>query len=369
MKTLFTLLLITFSFHSFSQNYDIYVSDAGNFNNGPWQILKFDSSGNNATSFIDTLLNWPQDILFIEDSNFVLISNLGSNNIGRYDSETGAFLSDFTTEISGPTRMKIGSDNLLYVLQWSGNGKVKRFEMDGSFVDDFTDVGVSQSIGLDWDADSNLYVSSYNGDEVRKFNSDGEDQGLFVDSDLLGPTNIWFDEEGDLLVSDYNGTAVKRFDSEGNYVNDFMTGLLYSEGVQYLPNGDILIGNGSTSSVKRYSSNGEYLNEFVGTGAGDLLTPNAVVLRFNSTVGIAENQEIEKRIVYPTIGTRFKVYTNNIPGIERITINSINGEEIISEKAFSSFLWDAESVSEGVYIVCAFLKDGTIIRQKIIVNK
>ncbi len=180
-----------------------------------------------------------------------MISNLGSNSIKRHDATTGEYISDFTTALSGPTRMKIGADSLLYVLQWSGNGMVKRFEMDGTYYDDFTDVSVSQSIGLDWDSEGNLYVSSYNGDNVRKFDSEGQDLGLFVTTDLLGPTNIWFDDNGDLLVVDYNGTAVKRFDSEGNYLSDFMTGLLYAEGVQYLPNGDILIGNGNTSSVKR----------------------------------------------------------------------------------------------------------------------
>ncbi len=69
--------------------------------------------------------------------------------------------------------MKIGADSLLYVLQWSGNGKVRRYELDGTFVDDFTSVGVTQSIGIDWDNDGNLYVSSYGGDNVRKFDTNG----------------------------------------------------------------------------------------------------------------------------------------------------------------------------------------------------
>ena len=48
----------------------IYVSDAGNFNKPPWQILKYDENGQNSKVFIseDQGLDWPQDIVFLEDS-------------------------------------------------------------------------------------------------------------------------------------------------------------------------------------------------------------------------------------------------------------------------------------------------------------
>jgi len=55
----------------------------------------------------------------------VLISNLNTGRITKYNSSTGEYIGDFATGIAGPTRMKIGADSLLYVLQWSGNGKVK----------------------------------------------------------------------------------------------------------------------------------------------------------------------------------------------------------------------------------------------------
>ena len=98
----------------------------------------------------------------------MLISNLNTGRITKYNSTTGEFIGDFATGIGGPTRMKIGADSLLYVLQWAGNGKVKRYQLDGTFVDDFTSVGVPQSIGIDWDNDGNLYVSSYGADNVQE---------------------------------------------------------------------------------------------------------------------------------------------------------------------------------------------------------
>ena len=204
---------------------------------------------------------------------------------------------------------------------------------------------------------------------MRKFDSEGQDLGLFVTTDLLGPTNIWFDDNGDLLVVDYNGTAVKRFDSEGNYLSDFMTGLLYAEGVQYLPNGDILIGNGNTSSVKRYSGEGVYLSEFVESGAEDLLTPNAVVLRYNATVGIDELVKTKAKIVYPSIGTHFTFYDYNRMNVAEIIISSINGERVKGIDLTNDPHWDASSFSEGVYIITAYFNDSSILRQKVIVRR
>ena len=57
---------------------EIYVSDAGNFQNPPWQILKFDENGDNPEVFITQNLAWPQDILFLEAQDQVLASRLPS---------------------------------------------------------------------------------------------------------------------------------------------------------------------------------------------------------------------------------------------------------------------------------------------------
>lgn len=274
------------------QDKEIYVSDAGNFSNPPWKILKFDENGENPEVFIDSVLAWPQDIIFLEDQHVVLISNLNSGTITKYNSSSGEYIGNFATGIAGPTRMKIGADSLLYVLQWSGNGKVRRYQLSGTFVDKFTSVGVPQSIGIDWDSNGNLYVSSYSGDNVRKFDPSGNDLGLFVTSNLLGPTNIWFDGNGDLLVSDYDGTAVKRFNSSGVFQNNFATGLSQSEGVDFFSNGNILIGNGVTHSVKMFDSNGVYIEDFIPNGSGGLITPNAVVIRKNNPVSVDDESSI-----------------------------------------------------------------------------
>ena len=334
---LITLFILLLTSNVFCQSIEVYVSDAGNFSNPPWQILKFDENGENPEVFINTNLAWPQDIVFLENQDVVLISNLNTGLITKYNSTSGTYIENFASGISGPTRMKIGADSLLYVLQWSGNGKVRRYQLDGTFVDEFTSIGVPQSIGIDWDSTGNLYVSSYNGDYVRKFDNSGNDLGLFVTSNLLGPTNIWFDDNGDLLVSDYNGTAVKRFDSDGNFLINFLIGLSNSEGVDFFQNGDILIGNGGTSSVKLFDSEGNYMEEFIPSGAGNLLTPNAVVIREISPVSVSEETSIinNKFVLKQNYPNPFNPSTNisfSLPAsaFTQIIIYDMLGTEIIS---------------------------------------
>ncbi|HEY6436008.1 MAG TPA: T9SS type A sorting domain-containing protein, partial [Ignavibacteriaceae bacterium] len=313
--------------------------------------------------FINTNLAWPQDILFLEDQQVVLISNYNTGRITKYNSSTGDYIGNFATEVAGPTRMKIGADSLLYVLQAAGNGRVRRYRLDGIFVDEFTNIGVVQSIGIDWDSNGNLYVSSYNGDFVRKFDADGNDLGIFINTNLLGPTNIWFDKNGDLLVLDFDGTSVKRFNSDGNFLNNFITGLSGAEGVAFLSNGNILIGNAATSSVKMFDSSGNYIEDFIWSGAGNLITPNAIVIRETnpSSVSGDENYSNLNNFVLeqnypnpfnPTTNIRFRIAdhgfaTLNVYNILGNEIAILVGEELAAGEHEITF--DASNLPSGIY--------------------
>ena len=146
-------------------------------------------------------------------------------------------------------------------------------------MDEFTSVGVTNSIGMDWDSQGNLYVASFDAGQVRKFDNDGNDMGLFIRSDLQGPTNIWFDENGELFVVDWSGRAIRRFDSNGDWQSNFVLGLSEPEGIEFLGNGDVLVGNGGTSSVRQYDENGNFVKDFVPGGLGGLAKPNALRFR------------------------------------------------------------------------------------------
>ncbi len=261
------------------QPHEVYVSDAPNFGLPPWQILKYDEDGRNPEVFITENLAWPHDLVFLDESDTVLVSNYNSGTIDRYDAASGRHLGVFTDFVIAPTRMALGPDGLLYVAQDGGNARVRRFRLDGAFVDDFTNLGISRPLGMAWDRFGNLYVSSYDGQQVRVFGRDGLDGGSFVSTNLTGPTNIWFDDGGNLLVADYDGGAVRQFDAAGKYLGDFIQGLSQTEGAGMLPDGDILLGDGGTDSVKRFSSLGVAKGDFIPSQSGGLTQPNAVVVR------------------------------------------------------------------------------------------
>lgn len=352
------------------QNFEVYVSDAANFTTGPWKILKFGQDGENGEVFTDQELAWPQDIVFLDHRNSVIVSNLNTNKITEYNAETGEYIGDFATGIGGPTRMKIGQDSLLYVLQWSGNGRVLRYDLNGNFVDTFTDTNVTNSIGLDWDSTGNLYVSSYDGRYVQQFSSTGENMGRFVNSNLSGPTNIWFDEEGNLLVVDYLGGAVKKFDASGNYLGVFMENLRFAEGVGFFPNGDILIGEGQTSSVKRYDSEGNFIEMFIPGGTLGLMTPNAVVLR---ELGVSPAREAVRQVKFitPTVGVEFNIAdSRSAADLKAIEAYNIKGQ-LLASRAYTgnTIAWNAAGFPDGIYIIVGRLKDGTSWSQKVAVRK
>ena len=193
------LSVLLWAVSAMAQDYHVYVVDAGNFSQPPWQILRFDRNGENPEVFIDQQLDWPHDLLFLEEAGTALVSNFNSGRIERFDAETGQHIDTFASGIPGPTRMKIGPDGLLYVLSASANARVKRFELDGTFVDDFTNLSLPGCLGLEWDNQGSLYVSSYELQLVRTFNEAGIDQGSYVYTNLTGPTNIWFIDSGDLM--------------------------------------------------------------------------------------------------------------------------------------------------------------------------
>jgi len=368
MKTirLFTLgLALLLSSMCIAQETFIYVSDAGGFSNPPWQILRYDLDGSNPITFIDEELGWPQDIVFLEGTNTVIISNLTTNRITTYNSENGDYIEDFATVSGGPTRMKIGDDNLLYVLQWSNTiNEVLRFELDGTPLGAFTSAGVIQSIGMDWDSSGNFYVSSFGGASVRKFDSNGTDMGLFIDSNLTGPTNIWFDENDHLFVLDWSAGDVKEFDENGNFIGIFIDGLTQPEGVDFMDNGNILIGNGGPAQVDQFESNGTFVATTVSSGSGGLIQPNAVILREGS-LSIDETDLNDIQIT-PTIGKLFTISSKD-ENLQKATVHDITGKLVDTVDLLNTTQWNASHLKEGIYFMTLFTHTNIKKTKKIIV--
>ena len=369
-----SILLLTCSLSSIAQDYEIYVSDISNFN-PPFQVLKYDSNGSNGEVFAGASeeVSWPQDIVFLEGQNIALISNFNGFNpqtgyISKHDIETGEFIDFFATAIGSPTRMRIGADSLLYVLQWHGSGKVLRYELDGTFVGEFTEVGVSESIGMDWDNAGNLYVSSFGEKKVHKFGTNGEDLGVFTSSNLSGPTDIRFNEVGALMVVDWQAGNVKKFTSDGIYDGIFIPGLARPEGVALLPDGNILIGNGgqstNTGSIKMYTPEGQHIEDIIEAGDGGLDMPNAVVIRDLATVAVS-NPTHDDKFVQPTLGRQFEI---NLHDKYHLRVVNNYGQVVFETFAQDTFIWNVNNIPDGLYYIIAQTKKRGWVQKIIVVN-
>lgn len=354
-----------------AQDLAVYISDAANFTSGPFQIDKYAEDGTHLGQLmtVDDGIFWPQDILFLESEEAVLISNLAAAGvISKHDWATGNFIENFAEGLGGPTRMKIGPDGKLYVLQWSNSvNKVLRFELDGTPLGDFTDIGIAQSIGIDWDASGDLYVSSYGGSLVQKFDgTTGASMGPFIDTGLQGPTNIFFEASGNLIVFNYSSGIIKRFDATGAFIEDLITGVNGCEGFAFFPNGDILIGVGSDGSVRRYDSDYNFIENFVEPNT-TLLTPNAIVIRDDIPLSVAENK-LAITFVTPSVGTRFRISDEAALRYKSMQVFDTIGRLVETLEPETSRIWDASKLTEGIYFITAS-ENGQKSTQKIVVKK
>ncbi len=363
------LLIIVLSSINLTGQGSFYISDAGNFTNGPYQILKCNEDGTDLKVFIDKNLSWPQDILFLEDRNQVLVSNLSSNSIDIFNASTGEYISRFASGILGPTRMKIGKDSLLYVLQWTGVGKVKRYNLNGNFIDDFTNVGVPTSIGMDWDQNGNLYVSSFNGKYIERFNLQGQSMGKFISAGLVGPTNIHFLTNGQLLVLDYSAGNVKLYDGEGKFLKNLVMGVVNCEGIHVNSDGSFIIGVGQSASVRWYDAEGKFIKNLVSPGSLQLKNPNAVV--FHRNVTSVDNSSPFTEIDFLKLVSEFQfelIEANFSAQIDIVQLFDQSGKQVFSQNLRHKKTMDLSSLSAGFYFAYA-ITESQEYRQKIWIRK
>jgi len=370
MKTK-TLLVILFSlvtiFDVISQKY-YYISDAGNFQQGPYQILRYNEDGSNGKVFIKDGLDWPQDILFLPDGNQVLISNLSSNSVEVYDSESGTYKKRLISGIQGPTRMKIGKDGMLYILQWLGDGKVKKYKKDGSFISNATQTGVNTSIGMDWDQNGDLYVSSYNGKFIERFDIDGKSKGKFISTGLFGPTNIAFNSDGQLIVLDYNSGRVLLYDKDGKMLKVLFQGVLNCEGIHQANDGKIIVGAGSSVSI--YDKNNVFQKYLVPPGENGLRNANAVVHREIITSD-TEEEHTEKKSNHFLMSVSGNVYivSPNADDITMINLFDVKGHLVSTFDILKDTVLDLSDFNSGIYFARTNGMKYNNLTQKVVVAK
>lgn len=336
-KILLFLAAACITLPAFSQTtFQVFASSRGTNS-----VKYYDENGTYLGDFVSPGgggLSTTEDILFHPDGT-VLVTGYGNTAIKRYNGSTGASMGDFSTgySLASPSKMSIGPDSLIYVTQWSASqNKVARFDLQGNFVDEFTDTGAPNGLGHVWDAEGNFYIALFGTGQngtVNKFDTAGNYVGQFVNSAVLqGPTSIWWDSNGDMLVEDWTVGNVLRYDSAGNYVGVFINGLSQPEGVAFTPDGNILMGDWGLDVLHSFDSLGVSLGNFA-SGNG-LTDPNSVKVRDGIPIAITPptlpqtHFSVHPSAIEETAWIRFELAVAGSVSFDLIDLNGKVVEEI-----------------------------------------
>ena len=237
-------------------------------------VERFDAfTGENLGSFISANsggLTNAAGVAVGPDSN-VYVTSWGSNEILRYDGETGSFIDVFAAGngLFRPNNI-ILRDDTFYVSQ-TGSGQsgfVRRYDAHtGDFIDNFLDVDFGDGIlfGLD-----SVYVSAFGGGVNSYDLSDGSLIEEFIgegEGGLQNPTALLQRDDGSFLVSSFGTNSIKLYDANGNFVSDVITGLFQPEGLAIGPDGALYAGSFGSGLVNKYDpTNFNFLGEFANVG-------------------------------------------------------------------------------------------------------
>ena len=234
-------------------------------------IERFDAfTGENLGSFVTAGsggLDNPGGVAIGPDGNVYVTSR--SQEVLRYDGETGDFIDVFSTGLNSPNNIRFHGD-FMYVGQFAGgsNGVIKRFNaITGAFVDDFISSGFVD--GFEFGTDS-IYVSDFTAGVNRYDLTTGnfiEELIARGDGGLSAPTAILQLDNDDLLVSSYNNATVKRYSSDGTFLGNAITGLPNPEGLAFGPNGNLFAGSYTQGIIYQYDGDDfSFVGEFANSG-------------------------------------------------------------------------------------------------------
>jgi DNA-binding beta-propeller fold protein YncE len=269
---------------------------------------------------------------------YLLVGDVKTDSVLRYDETTGAFIDAFVPHNSGnltsPKGVLFGpADHDLYVV--SGRfgshpeqSRVLRYDgSTGASVDEFVgrdNGGLENPRGMIFGPDGNLYIASDpNHPTVGAVLRYDGTTGAFLDAfipvgsgGIRHPQGLVFGPDGNLYVADgnfeqilrYDGTTGAPFPSPGNTGAVFVSsaadsGLAEGVGLVFGPDGNLYVACNGSNSVHRYDGwTGAFMDAFVGPGSGGLSAPigllfgpdgnlyvssdtNANVLRYDGRTG------------------------------------------------------------------------------------
>ncbi|QDV42402.1 hypothetical protein Enr13x_22470 [Stieleria neptunia] len=264
---------------------------------------------------------WMSGDLFLTTNN--------SNPVYRYDASTGAYetVIGSSPALQGGGGVEIGPDGLLYVVgKFSDN--VRRYDPDsGAFVSEFVasgSGGLNHPTGLAFGPDGNLYVASRSTDQVLRYDgTTGAFIDVFVTAGLGGmdrPSDLMFGPDGNLYVaSDFSDNILRYNGTTGAFMDAFVTagagGLNGPRGFDFGPDGHLYIGSANSNAVLKYDgASGASLGTFVTSGLGGLDGPGGIRWGADGNLYVVSSDQAEL-IRYDSAGIYIDTIVSSSDGL------------------------------------------------------
>lgn len=106
--------------------------------------------------------------------------------------------------------------------------------------------GVQSAVGMDFDAQGNLFVAEWGPGRISRFNTDGT-RDMFA-TGLPGPSGLAVGPDGGIFVASYSTDVIWRFSTDGTR-STHVTGLATPAGVGFDRSGRLMVANRRTNEV------------------------------------------------------------------------------------------------------------------------